>query len=95
MRLQIKGNQNWNSYSQCSLIGENELSFFDCTVLRAAKLAAKDPNGKSDPYCRVYLGAADHIMHRTEVKAGTLNPEWKETFTLFGGELAPFLHTQG
>ena len=63
-------------------------------MVRAAKLASRDPNGKSDPYCRVYLGATDHILHRTEVKQCTLNPEWMETFTLFETELAPFLHTQ-
>ena len=64
-------------------------------MLKAANLTAKDPNGKSDPYCRIFLGGTDHILHKTEIKSGTLNPVWKEAFTLFEGELAPFLHTQG
>lgn len=63
--------------------------------MKAANLAAKDPNGKSDPYCRVYMGAADHAGLKTEIMPCTLNPEWKETLALYGGELAPFLHSHG
>lgn len=66
-----------------------------CAVLRAANLAAKDPNGKSDPYCQVYLGATEVIVHRTEIKPGTLDPEWKETFVIYDGELTPFLYSPG
>lgn len=64
-------------------------------VLRASNVAAKDPNGKSDPYCQVYLGATDVMVHKTEVKTGTLEPEWKETFVLYDGELSPFLYSPG
>lgn len=64
-------------------------------MLKAASLAAKDPNGKSDPYCQVYMGAGENIVHKTDFKSSTLDPEWKETFTLYGGELAPFLYSSG
>lgn len=55
----------------------------------------KDPNGLSDPYCRVYLVGTDNVLHKTEIKPNTLDPEWKETFTLYGGELAPLLFSPG
>ncbi len=64
-------------------------------MLRAANLMAKDPNGKSDPYCHVYLGATESVHHKTETKPSTLEPEWKQTFTLYDGELLPFLYSPG
>lgn len=65
------------------------------TVIKAANLTAKDPNGKSDPYCQVYMGSGENIVHKTEIKQCTLDPEWNETFTLYEGELAPFLYSAG
>ena len=64
-------------------------------VLKASGLVSKDPNGKSDPYCCVYLGTIENSPHKTEVKYGTLNPVWNETFVIKGSELSPFLHTFG
>ncbi len=64
-------------------------------VVKAANLAAKDPNGKSDPFCSVYLGATESDIHKTKIKTGTLDPEWNEVFDLYGSELAPFMHSDG
>ena len=65
-------------------------------MVKAANLAAKDPNGKSDPYCHVFLGAGgETVVHKTDIKQSTLEPEWNATFTLYEGELTPFLHSVG
>ena len=58
-------------------------------------MAARDPNGKSDPYCIVYLGGTTDFSHRTEKKSATLDPVWDEKFVLHGKVLAPFVSGQG
>ncbi|NWX20064.1 SYT3 protein, partial [Aegotheles bennettii] len=58
-------------------------------VLRALDLPAKDPNGFSDPYVKIYLLPDRKRKFQTKVHRKTLNPVFDETFT-FGvpfGEL--------
>ncbi|XP_031953861.1 synaptotagmin-3-like, partial [Corvus moneduloides] len=58
-------------------------------VLRARDLPAKDSNGFSDPYVKIYLLPDRKKKFQTKVLRRTLNPEWDETFS-FGvpfGEL--------
>lgn len=65
-------------------------------VVRAASVAAKDPNGRSDPYCVIYLAAASgEHSNRTEVQHSTLDPEWKEMFTFNERALSPFVTHKG
>jgi len=64
-------------------------------VIKGSKLAVKDPNGKSDPFCTVYLGGTDLRVHKTETKPHTLNPVWNQTFSFYGIDLQPFLHSFG
>ena len=64
-------------------------------VISASKVIASDPNGKSDPYCVVYLGHLTEYAHKTEVKKATLDPEWKETFSFRGRSLEPFVTISG
>jgi N-acetylneuraminic acid mutarotase len=51
-------------------------------VLKGANLAAKDPNGRSDPYCVVWTGQKPENPPKTNVMKTTLNPIWNETFEL-------------
>jgi len=49
-------------------------------VLQGRELYAKDKNGKSDPYCQIWVGPN---KFKTKVKAKTLNPQWeKEDYTV-------------
>ena len=65
-------------------------------VLKASNLAAKDPNGKSDPYCQVYLGAGENsTAQRTDCIQSTLDPVWNKVIHFYGGDLAPFLYSTG
>ena len=64
------------------------------TVIRASGVAACDPNGKSDPYCIVYVVSGDQ-SRKTEIKPATLNPVWNETFALRSKTLAPFVSPCG
>jgi len=49
-------------------------------VLQGRELYAKDKNGKSDPYCQIWVGPN---KFKTKVKAKTLNPQWeKEDFVV-------------
>lgn len=70
--------------------------FFDywLLVIRASKVSACDPNGKSDPYCIVYLGSTEP-SHKTEVKSATLDPVWNETFSFQGKHLSQFVTVSG
>eukprot|EP01051_Picozoa_sp_SAG22_P015722 SAG22_NODE_2097_length_3017_cov_1.949280_2_plen_240_part_00 len=63
------------------------------TIVKAVELPAMDSNGLSDPYVEVSVrqrvgGAqkgktsAKSIIHKTEVRPGTLSPEWNETCML-------------
>ena len=44
-------------------------------VVKAQRLAAKDSNGTSDPYCEVFLGDRSW---RSSVKTMQLSPTWEE-----------------
>ncbi|XP_059693632.1 synaptotagmin-3 [Haemorhous mexicanus] len=50
-------------------------------VLRARDLPAKDSNGFSDPYVKIYLLPDRKKKFQTKVLRRTLNPEWDETFS--------------
>eukprot|EP01099_Mayorella_cantabrigiensis_P008181 TRINITY_DN7553_c0_g1_i1.p1 TRINITY_DN7553_c0_g1~~TRINITY_DN7553_c0_g1_i1.p1 ORF type:complete len:380 (+),score=89.50 TRINITY_DN7553_c0_g1_i1:152-1141(+) len=52
-------------------------SFVTITVLRGVKLAPKDLNGFSDPYCLVSSNFSPKT-YRTDIKKVTLNPKWNE-----------------
>jgi len=46
-------------------------------IIAGKDLAAKDVNGKSDPYCVLWCGAE---KFKTKMKTKTLSPHWDETF---------------
>jgi len=46
------------------------------TVHAGRNLAPKDTNGKSDPYCLVWCGAAKAL--KTKTQKATLNPKWED-----------------
>jgi len=48
-------------------------------ITQGKNLVSKDSNGKSDPYCKVWLGSN---KFQTKVKAKTLNPVWDDVFTI-------------
>ncbi|KAI5056489.1 hypothetical protein GOP47_0028307 [Adiantum capillus-veneris] len=50
-------------------------------ILNARKLRKADVMGKSDPYVKISLGDKT-LSRKTQVKKGTLNPDWNETYTL-------------
>jgi hypothetical protein len=52
------------------------------TIIRGNKLAAKDANGKSDPYCYIWTGKKPSQPLVTSTQKATLNPEWNETFPI-------------
>ncbi|XP_015606405.1 protein unc-13 homolog 4B isoform X3 [Cephus cinctus] len=51
-------------------------------VIEAKELVSKDANGKSDPFCALYLESAPTRRYNTAVKPGTLCPIWEEHFEL-------------
>ncbi|XP_076293946.1 C2 and C2B_Munc13-like domain-containing protein staccato isoform X2 [Lasioglossum baleicum] len=51
-------------------------------VIEAKELASKDSNGKSDPFCALYLESAPTRRYNTAVKTSTLSPVWEEHFEL-------------
>ncbi|KZC08060.1 BAI1-associated protein 3 [Dufourea novaeangliae] len=51
-------------------------------VIEAKELASKDANGKSDPFCALYLESAPTRRYNTAVKTSTLSPVWEEHFEL-------------
>lgn len=65
------------------------------TVQRAVELNAADPNGKSDPYCIIHLGSPGEQLFKTEIKYGTLSPEWNEKLTIQNKQLSPFVFIAG
>ena len=59
----------------------NDLSYsFYVVVIKACKLKASDPNGKSDPYCIISLDGFGSEF-QTKVCPATLDPEWNEAFS--------------
>eukprot|EP00467_Chlorarachnion_reptans_P003675 CAMPEP_0114535926 /NCGR_PEP_ID=MMETSP0109-20121206/28711_1 /TAXON_ID=29199 /ORGANISM="Chlorarachnion reptans, Strain CCCM449" /LENGTH=99 /DNA_ID=CAMNT_0001719593 /DNA_START=1 /DNA_END=297 /DNA_ORIENTATION=- len=68
---------------------------FTVKIVRGLNLASKDPNGKSDPYVKVYaqsLGQPRVKLGSSSRKKETLNPEWvkdpkKATFQGVGSKL--------
>ncbi|XP_014616448.1 PREDICTED: BAI1-associated protein 3-like isoform X4 [Polistes canadensis] len=51
-------------------------------VIEAKELVSKDANGKSDPFCALYLESAPTRRYNTAVKTFTLSPVWEEHFEL-------------
>ncbi|XP_034941538.1 protein unc-13 homolog 4B isoform X4 [Chelonus insularis] len=51
-------------------------------VIEAKELVSKDSNGKSDPFCALYLESAPTRRYNTAVKTSTLTPVWEEHFEL-------------
>ncbi|XP_020290678.1 protein unc-13 homolog 4B isoform X2 [Pseudomyrmex gracilis] len=51
-------------------------------VIEAKELVSKDSNGKSDPFCVLYLESAPTRRYNTAVKTCTLSPVWEEHFEL-------------
>ncbi|XP_011497848.1 PREDICTED: protein unc-13 homolog D-like [Ceratosolen solmsi marchali] len=51
-------------------------------VIEAKELVSKDANGKSDPFCVLYLESAPTRRYNTAVKTETLTPVWQEHFEM-------------
>ncbi|CAB0028546.1 unnamed protein product [Trichogramma brassicae] len=51
-------------------------------VIEAKDLVPKDANGKSDPFCVLYLESQPTKRYNTAVKPETLTPVWQEHFAL-------------
>ncbi|KAL0130108.1 hypothetical protein PUN28_002009 [Cardiocondyla obscurior] len=51
-------------------------------VIEARELVSKDSNGKSDPFCALYLESGPTRRYNTAVKTCTLSPIWEEHFEL-------------
>lgn len=52
-------------------------------VIEAKELVSKDANGKSDPFCALYLESTPTRRYNTAVKTSTLSPVWEEHFELW------------
>lgn len=48
------------------------------TIIDAINLKAADRNGKSDPYCQIYLNKVKMQHAKTSIQKKTLNPKWNE-----------------
>ena len=53
---------------------KESVGMLSVTVVEACDLLAKDPNGRSDPFCVLKFG--DHQEQNTPVIHSTLNPKW-------------------
>ena len=62
-------------------LNEKSIGVVNILLVQAAGLEGKNKNGYSDPYCKVYLGKDKH-RYRSKTVASTLNPKWRESFTL-------------
>jgi hypothetical protein len=49
-------------------------------IIQGRNLLAADSNGKSDPYCKVWITGAAAKTEKTHVKKKTLSPNWDEKF---------------
>lgn len=49
-------------------------------VVEAKGLKGKDVNGLSDPFCTLFVSPRN--KHNTSMKPETLNPVWREYFSL-------------
>ncbi|KAJ5481082.1 hypothetical protein N7539_006976 [Penicillium diatomitis] len=59
----------------------NNMGKMQVRVIKGVNLPIADSNGKSDPYCRFYIGGDDkHHIYKTEVIKKNLNPVWNEAF---------------
>jgi len=70
------------SHGSSSSVSKMAVPFKSLTihVLQGRELYAKDKNGKSDPYCQLWVGPN---KFKTKVKSKTLNPQWeKEDFVV-------------
>ncbi|XP_011299534.1 synaptotagmin-7 isoform X1 [Fopius arisanus] len=67
----------------CSLCYHPSNSVLTLTLLKARNLKAKDINGKSDPYVKVWLQFADKRIEKrkTPIFKCTLNPVFNEAFS--------------
>lgn len=50
-------------------------------ILEASNLTPTDPNGLSDPFCKIWIADDKRSTQKTTVKERTLNPKWFEIFT--------------
>ena len=62
----------------------------EVTVVQGIGLLAKDPNGKSDPFCVIRLG--DQQEQTTPVIQNSLNPKWNYTVSSCGLMVITPLH---
>ena len=60
---------------------QKSVGWMDVTVVKGVDLLAKDPNGKSDPFCVIRLG--DQQEQTTPVIQGSLNPKWNFTVCVY------------
>lgn len=70
---------------------------YPVSVLQARNLLPSDPNGKSDPYCTITVGAvgSGSTMHKTDVQPYTLNPVWNQSVVFLSGDLEPYAMFRG
>ena len=61
-------------------------------MLKGRDLVASDTNGRSDPYCIVWVGQKNF---RTSVQHCTLNPEWMQSMTFLSDALKDFATLKG
>lgn len=59
----------------------NNMGKLQVKINKGVNLPIADSNGKSDPYCRFYIGNDDkRPVYKTEIIKKNLNPVWNESF---------------